>query len=96
MNRRTYCNVLAVVIHVFYIDVFIKIIQSLKKAGVNNPEDVAELAALLEAENGRAYTQTQADELTEQALSALDEAQPQGDAGEALAVLARRLLRRDA
>ncbi len=59
-------------------------------------EEVPQLAAQLEAEGGRAYTRARAAELTEQALSALKEAGPQGLAGEALEELADRLLARQA
>lgn len=65
-------------------------------AGVITPEEVAQLAAQLEAEGARAYTQERASELTAEALQALDEAQPQGDAGAALLELANWLLKRRA
>lgn len=57
--------------------------------------EVPALAAQLEAEGGRAYTQERANELTDQALAALRDAAPQGEAGEALEGLARKLLQRD-
>jgi geranylgeranyl diphosphate synthase type I len=59
------------------------------------PQDVELLRRQLESEGGRAYTEEQADRLTAEALQALDRAQPQGAAGEALHALARRLLGRD-
>jgi geranylgeranyl diphosphate synthase type I len=58
--------------------------------------DVPALAAQLEAEGGRKYTLVRANELTDQALGALEEASPQGEAGEALQTLAKKLLRREA
>jgi geranylgeranyl diphosphate synthase, type I len=58
--------------------------------------EVAGLAAQLEAEGGREYTQQRANELTDQALDALREAEPKGEAGEALESLARKLLQRQA
>ena len=58
------------------------------------PADVPTLAAALETDGARGYTQAVAASLTEQALSALEQAQPQGDAGQALHELAQRLLKR--
>ena len=58
--------------------------------------EVPALAAQLEAEGARTYTQQRATELTDQALAALAKAGPQGEAGEALAALARQLLQREA
>ncbi len=58
-------------------------------------EEVPAVAAQLEAEGGRAYTRQEAQCLTGQALAALEAANPQGDAGEALAELAHQLLKRD-
>ncbi len=58
--------------------------------------EVAGLAAQLEAEGARAYTQQRANELTGQALEALRDAAPAGDAGQALEALARKLLQRRA
>lgn len=52
------------------------------------------VAALLEEEGGRAFAQQTADRLTAEALHALDEAQPQGEAGQALRHLANQLLGR--
>lgn len=62
--------------------------------GPITPEEVSALSAQLEAEGARAYTQEQANDLTDQALGALEEASPQGEAGEALFTLARQLLGR--
>jgi geranylgeranyl diphosphate synthase type I len=58
-------------------------------------EEVQGLAAQLEAEGGRAFAEENAARLTHEALAALVEADPQGEAGEALAELANRLLGRD-
>jgi geranylgeranyl pyrophosphate synthase len=55
---------------------------------------VGALAAQLEAEGAREYTQVEANRLTDEALQALDEARPQGEAGAALRELADRLLQR--
>jgi geranylgeranyl diphosphate synthase type I len=60
------------------------------------PQEIESLAAQLEAEGGRDYTRRAAEELTEQALQALEEAQPRGEAGEALTALAHQLLHRQA
>jgi geranylgeranyl diphosphate synthase, type I len=59
-------------------------------------EEIPALAAQLEKEGGRRYSQAQADKLTDQALTCLAEASPQGEAGEALEALAKRLLQRAA
>jgi geranylgeranyl diphosphate synthase type I len=56
--------------------------------------EVSDLAAQLETEGARDYTRKTANRLTEQALGALETAQPQGDAGEALVELADKLLHR--
>jgi geranylgeranyl diphosphate synthase type I len=53
------------------------------------------LAAQLEQEGARAYTQESASKMTDQALQALLEAKPEGQAGEALISLANRLLSRE-
>ena len=52
------------------------------------------LSQILEAEGGRAYAQSTADRLTDLALSALENAQPEGEAGEILTELAKKLLKR--
>jgi len=59
------------------------------------PQDVTLLARQLEIEGARQYTQAKADELTEQALKALQSANPQGEAGQALVELANWLLGRN-
>ncbi|MEW5870249.1 MAG: polyprenyl synthetase family protein [Chloroflexota bacterium] len=66
-----------------------------KQGGVTATE-VSALAAQLEAEGGRAFTQDWARRYTGQALQALEEAQPQGEAGAALRELADLLLKRQA
>lgn len=57
-------------------------------------EEVASLAAQLTAEGARDFTLQKADELTARALHALQQAQPQGEAGQSLQTLAHRLLKR--
>ena len=64
--------------------------------GAIRPEEVPGLAAQLEANGARAFTQEQATKLTAQALEALQETGLQGEAGSALSVLANRLLHREA
>jgi geranylgeranyl diphosphate synthase type I len=58
------------------------------------PEKAILLSELLEAEGAHAYAQVEADKLTEQALAALEKAQPQGESGQILRVTARELLSR--
>jgi len=58
-------------------------------------DEVPILAAQLEAEGARAYTKNEASRLTDQALAALEQANPQGEAGQALTTLAKQLLRRE-
>lgn len=62
--------------------------------GAITPAEVPELAHLLAEEGAREYTQSSANRLTRQALEALDDAEPQGEAGDALRALAYRLLER--
>lgn len=62
--------------------------------GEITPEELPALAAQLEREGARDYTQATANTLTGQSLHALEAAEPQGEAGEALVDLAHRLLRR--
>jgi geranylgeranyl diphosphate synthase type I len=64
------------------------------KAGVT-PENVDEIAALLEAEGGRAFTRQQAEKLTNEAIEALQTAKPDAEAGAALLELAEELGRRE-
>ena len=63
--------------------------------GPIHPEETNSLAAQLEQEGGRAYTQESASKMTDQALQALSEAKPEGQSGEKLISLANRLLRRE-
>ena len=53
------------------------------------------LAKQLDKEGARQFTQDLAAQMTSKALAALDQAKPDGEAGEALVELADRLLRRD-
>ena len=57
-------------------------------------DEVPYLAAQLEAEGARKYTQDAVNQLTEEALNALKSARPKGEAGEALRSLATRLMHR--
>jgi geranylgeranyl diphosphate synthase type I len=57
-------------------------------------DEVPGLAKQLEIEGGRDYAQNQADLLTQQALQSLEDANPQGEAGDALFELANFLLKR--
>jgi geranylgeranyl diphosphate synthase type I len=56
--------------------------------------EVLPLATLLEIEGARTYTQETTERLTQQALQTLEEAEPAGEAGQALFDLAKRLLSR--
>lgn len=64
-------------------------------AGPILSEDVPAIAAQLESEGARDYAQTEANHLTDSALNALEQAQPQGTAGKALIQLAHKLLKRE-
>ena len=66
------------------------------KQGPIPSTEVQTLAAQLEAEGARQYTQEQANRLTSEALSALAEASPGGETGAALIEMAHRLLSRTA
>jgi geranylgeranyl pyrophosphate synthase len=59
------------------------------------PNEVPALANRLEQEGARNYAQNEANRLTEAALTALEQAQPQGEAGQALTELAHILLQRE-
>jgi geranylgeranyl diphosphate synthase type I len=59
------------------------------------PDEVPKLAAQLEAEGARDYTQNAANRLTGAALEALEQAHPKGEASEALMQLANKLLQRE-
>ncbi len=65
------------------------------KQGPIQPQETEALAGQLEMEGARAYTQEAANKMTDQALQALNHAQPQGRAGEVLTDLANDLLRRE-
>lgn len=56
--------------------------------------EVGAVATLLEKEGGKAYADKMSAELTEKALGYLDQADPQGEAGEAIRGLANMLLKR--
>jgi len=58
------------------------------------PEKALVLSQILEAEGGRAYAQSNADRLTDLALTALENANPGGEAGEILRELAKKMLKR--
>jgi geranylgeranyl diphosphate synthase type I len=60
------------------------------------PAEAPDIAGMLEASGARAYTQKEASRLTDEALNALENASPLGDAGEALFELAQKLLKRRA
>jgi len=62
--------------------------------GPIDPAEVARLSKVLESEGGRAFVEQEADQLTRQALEALNAAQPQGEAKDALEELAHYLLKR--
>ncbi|MCJ7718136.1 MAG: polyprenyl synthetase family protein [Anaerolineales bacterium] len=62
--------------------------------GSISTEEAIKLSVILEAEGGRAYAQNTADRLTDIALTALNNAQPRGEAGETLRELANKLLNR--
>lgn len=64
--------------------------------GPISADEVPTLAAQLEVEGGRTFTQQEADRYTQSALSALKQASPEGKAGKALSELANRLLKRQA
>ncbi len=67
--------------------------QRWAQGAIASPE-VPALAAQLAKEGAKDYTQGEAARLTEQALQALQEADPQGEAGQALIELAHKLLNR--
>ncbi len=58
--------------------------------------EVSDLARQLEAEGARQYTEEYTESLTRQALAELEQAHPQGEAGEALRELALKLVGRKA
>ena len=64
------------------------------KQGLISADEVTAVAALLESEGGKAYAETMSEELTQKALGYLKQADPQGEAGEAILGLANMLLKR--
>jgi geranylgeranyl diphosphate synthase type I len=64
--------------------------------GKISAEEVPELAKILEDEGADIYAQEAADSLTKQALEAMEDAKPRGDAKEALFELADMLIQRNA
>lgn len=63
--------------------------------GPIQPDEVTGLAATLAQEGAQSYTQESANRLTDLALQALQDANPQGEAGQCLSHLARQLLQRE-
>jgi geranylgeranyl diphosphate synthase type I len=63
-------------------------------SGKMTPEEAFHLGQILEAEGGRAYAQREADRLTDLALKALQNAEPQGEAGAILKETTLQLLSR--
>ncbi len=63
--------------------------------GPIQPEETTSIAELLATEGGYAYAHDVAKQMTDLALTSLREADPQGDAGEALTQLAYKLLKRE-
>jgi geranylgeranyl diphosphate synthase type I len=63
--------------------------------GPVSPEEAPALAALLEDEGARLYTEQAAARLTRQAMQALEDANPQKEGGDALRGLAQTLLNRE-
>jgi geranylgeranyl diphosphate synthase type I len=63
-------------------------------AGPIKPDEVGAVAALLESEGGKSFAEETADGLTQKALSYLEKANPQGEAGDAMRGLADMLLKR--
>jgi geranylgeranyl diphosphate synthase type I len=64
------------------------------RQGPITANEVATVAAMLENEGGKAYAEKMSEELTQKALGYLNEADPQGEAGEAILGLANMLLKR--
>ncbi len=57
-------------------------------------DEIPDLVEQLEREGAREYTEAKANQLTQAALDALEQAEPQGEAGEALRAMAISLLQR--
>ncbi len=64
-------------------------------ASAIRPDEVAEIAQMLDDEGARQYSQHEAERLTNQALNTLEEVNPNNDAGRALAELTNKLLNRN-
>jgi len=64
------------------------------RQGPITPAEVEDAANLLENEGGKSYAEKMSEELTEKALGYLKQANPQGEAGEAILGLANTLLKR--
>ena len=64
------------------------------RQGPISQEEVGAVAAMLEEEGGKAYSEKMSAELTGKALGYLDQADPQGEAGAAIRGLANMLLKR--
>ena len=64
--------------------------------GPIHPDEVEEIARLLANEGGYAYTHAMSKQMTDMAINSLREADPQGDAGDALIDLTDKLLKREA
>jgi geranylgeranyl diphosphate synthase type I len=64
--------------------------------GPIRPDEVASLSEQLAEEGARLFAQERADQMTDLALQSLRAADPQGEAGEALHQLVRKLLEREA
>jgi len=64
-------------------------------SGSITPDEVPELASYLKSEGAFDYAQNIANRLTDSAITALNRAQPQGEAGRALTELAHNLLQRE-
>jgi len=62
--------------------------------GPIHPDEVTEVIKLLETEGGKEFSQSQANDLVNEALSTLEEAHPSGIAGDALTNLALKLVNR--
>jgi geranylgeranyl diphosphate synthase type I len=66
------------------------------KEGPIRPDEVVEIAELLANEGGYGYAHEISKQMTDLAINSLREADPQGEAGEALTELAGKLLKRQA
>jgi geranylgeranyl diphosphate synthase, type I len=63
--------------------------------GPLKPDEVEEMARLLANEGGYTYTHEMAKQMTDMAINSLREADPQGEAGQALMDLTDKLLKRE-